>query len=84
MLQSKDCTTQAFGDEKALKSFFILQLHLSLDHSYDYFDEFPYYLVDEIYLDTDNTQKFYKLYVLFSLKPFAKPILENEVEFSGE
>ena len=51
---------------------------------YDYFDEFPYYLVDEIYLDTENTQEFYKLYVLFSLKPFAKPILENEVEVAGE
>jgi len=32
-LQSKDCTTQAFEGEKALKSFFILQLHLSLDLS---------------------------------------------------
>ncbi|MCH7512508.1 MAG: hypothetical protein IH947_00975 [Bacteroidetes bacterium] len=50
---------------------------------YDYFDKFPYFLVDEIYLDTDKTQEFYKLYVLFSPKPFAKPILENEVEVAG-
>ncbi len=51
---------------------------------YDYFDEFPYFLVDEIYLDTDKTQEFYKIYVMFSPEPFAKPILENEVDVEGD
>ena len=32
-MQSKDCTAQAFEGEKALKSFFILQLHLLVDLS---------------------------------------------------
>jgi len=51
---------------------------------YDYFEESPYFLVDEIYLDTEKDVEFYKLYVLFSQKPFDKPILEDEVEIEDE
>ncbi len=49
-----------------------------------YFDGFAYYLTDELYLETDEKQEFYKIYVLFSQKPFAKPILDSTQEVEGE
>jgi hypothetical protein len=54
------------------------------DRTSDYFKNFPYYYADEISLDTEDEQEFYKLYLIFSPKPFIKPILEDEVEEIGE
>ncbi len=49
-----------------------------------YFDGFSYYLTDELYLETEEGQEFYKIYVLFSPVPFAKPILDQMPEAEGE
>lgn len=54
------------------------------DRTSDYFENFPYYYADEISLDTEDEQEFFKLYLIFSPKPFTKPILEEEVEIEGE
>ena len=59
-------------------------MFFTVGKSYDYFEGFPYYLIDEIYLDTDREQEFFKLYVVFSKEPFDKPILDDEVEVAGE
>lgn len=50
----------------------------------EYFEGFHYYYTDEIMLDTDLDQEFYKLYVIFSEKPFSKPILDEEVVLASE
>jgi len=52
--------------------------------SYDYFEDYSYFLTDEIYLETEKEKEFFKVYVLFSPKPFAKPILDSGVEVEGE
>jgi hypothetical protein len=54
------------------------------DRTSDHFENFPYYYTDEISLDTEKEQEFYRLYLIFSPKPFTKPILEDEVEIVGE
>ena len=44
--------------------------------SYDYFDEFSYLMVDEIYLETLNEKEFLDMYVIFSSEKYKKPVLE--------
>ena len=56
----------------------------SPDRSFDYFENFSYFLTDEIYLETEKENEFFKVYVLFSPKPFAKPILDSSIEVAGE
>ena len=53
------------------------------DQSANYFEGFPYYLTDEIMLDTEKDQTSYQLYMVLSSTPYTKPILENEIELPG-
>lgn len=50
----------------------------------DYFEDFPYYYTDELILETEEEQDFYKLYLIFSHKPFTKPILEEETVMADD
>jgi hypothetical protein len=54
----------------------------NVDQSLKYFEDFSYFMTDEIYLETTKSQEFLKLYVIFSPKPFKKPILDISNESS--
>lgn len=59
-------------------------IFFSVNKSYDYFENYSYFLTDEIYLETDKEMEFFKVYVLFSPKPFSKPILDAGLDVAGE
>jgi hypothetical protein len=44
--------------------------------SYNYFEDFSYLMVDEIYLETSLEKEFLDLYVIFSSEKFKKPLLQ--------
>lgn len=48
--------------------------------AHDYFEDFNYFMTDEIYLETAKKQELFKVYVIFSPEPYAKPILDHVVE----
>lgn len=50
----------------------------STDFSHDYFEDYPYYLNDELFLEAENKTTLFKLYVVFSPKEFRRPIVEDE------
>lgn len=52
--------------------------------SFDYFEDYNYFLADEIYLETEKKRELFKVYVLFSPKPFSKPFLNSEEGLEGE
>ncbi len=52
--------------------------------SFDYFEDYNYFLSDEIYLETEKSRELFKVYVLFSPKPFSKPFLNSEEGMEGE
>ena len=52
--------------------------------SYNYFEDFSYLMIDEIYLETEKEKEFLDLYVIFSPENYQKPVLkasENISEF---
>ncbi len=44
--------------------------------SFDYFEDFSYLMVDEIYLETAMDKEFIDLYVIFSTERYKKPLLK--------
>ena len=44
--------------------------------SYNYFEDFSYSMVDEIYLETAKEKEFLDLYVIFSSEKYKKPLLK--------
>ena len=50
----------------------------SEDHNY--FNGFPYLLIDEIIMEAELQKEHYDLYVIFSSNPFDKPLLNGQVE----
>jgi hypothetical protein len=60
---------------EADEEYLFFDAHIGID----YFENFPYYYSDELILETEEEQTFYQLYLIFSPKPFSKPILEEEV-----
>jgi hypothetical protein len=52
----------------------------SNNEEHDYFEEFSYLLVDELYLDTDNDEEILELFVLFSTDEFNKLNLKDAEE----
>ncbi|MFY0628111.1 MAG: hypothetical protein JXR07_17570 [Reichenbachiella sp.] len=52
-------------------------IYFSTDEKTDYFDNFSSSRVDELVMSTDAEMEYLTLYVVFSLKPFTKPILQD-------
>ncbi len=52
--------------------------------SFDYFEDYMYFMADEIYLETEKEKELFKVYVLFSPDPYSKPILNTEEGIKGE
>jgi len=46
---------------------------------YNYFEGFPYLLIDEIIMETELKKEHYDLYVIFSSNPFEKPLLLDQI-----
>jgi hypothetical protein len=53
------------------------------DPSYNYFKDFSYLMVDEIYLETAQNKEFLDLYVIFSSDKFEKPLLKASENISN-
>jgi hypothetical protein len=51
-------------------------LFFASDESYDYFEDFSYLMIDEIYLETMKEKEFLDLYVIFSSDKYKKPVLK--------
>jgi hypothetical protein len=47
------------------------------DESYNYFENFSYLMIDEIYLETSKEKEFLDLYVIFSSEKYRKPLLKT-------
>lgn len=50
-------------------------LFFASDESHDYFEDFSYLMVDEIYLETAMEKEYVDLYVIFSTEKYKKPLL---------
>ena len=54
-------------------------IFFSASDNHDYFADFPPSLVDEIEMSTDHDKEDLELYVVFSIDPFSKPILQEGI-----
>lgn len=52
------------------------------DETYNYFEDFSYLMIDEIYLETEKEKEFLDLYVIFSSEKYEKPVLRTYEKIS--